>query len=105
VDFAIGEGESPTRQGEVTVHYSGFLDNGALFDSSYFGGGPIRFSLAGGELIPGWIEGLLTMKAGGLRKLIVPPHLAYGEKGFADKVPPNATLVYDIELIAVRNTP
>lgn len=102
VDFAIGDGASPTTESEVTVHYSGFLDNGTLFDSSYLGGSPIRFSLAGGELIPGWIEGLLTMKEGGMRKLIIPPHLAYGEKGYRDRVPPNATLVYDIQLLAVQ---
>jgi peptidylprolyl isomerase len=102
VDYAIGEGARPTRESEVTVHYSGFLDNGTLFDSSHLSGAPVRFSLEGGELIPGWIEGLMTMREGGLRKLIIPPYLAYGDRGYGDKIPPNATLIYDIQLLAVR---
>ena len=102
VDFLIGEGSSPTPQSEIIVHYSGFLDDGTLFDSSYVRGTPIRFSLEGGELIPGWIEGVLTMKEGGKRKLIIPPHLGYGDNGYRKQIPPNATLVYDIELLMVR---
>jgi peptidylprolyl isomerase len=102
VDFLTGTGQSPTPQSEIVVHYSGFLDDGTVFDSSYIRGSPIRFSLAGGELIPGWIEGIMTMKEGGRRKLIIPPHLGYGESGYRREIPPNATLVYDIELLVVR---
>jgi peptidylprolyl isomerase len=73
-----------------------------VFDSSYYRGAPIRFSLRGGELIPGWIEGIATMREGGKRKLIIPPYLAYGEAGYRKSIPPHATLIYDIELLTVR---
>jgi peptidylprolyl isomerase len=101
IDYVIGDGEMPRRDSEIIVHYSGFLDDGTVFDSSYYRGAPIRFSLRGGELIPGWIEGIATMREGGKRKLIIPPHLAYGEKGYRKTVPPNATLTYDIWLLTV----
>jgi peptidylprolyl isomerase len=103
IDYVIGDGESPTRNSEIIVHYSGFLDDGTVFDSSYFGGAPVRFSLKGGELIPGWIEGIATMREGGQRKLIIPPYLAYGEVGYRKSIPPNATLTYDIWLLSVRD--
>ncbi len=103
IDYVIGEGELPMPNSEIIVHYSGFLDDGTVFDSSYYRGAPIRFSLRGGELIPGWIEGIATMREGGKRKLIIPPHLAYGEKGYRKTVPPNATLTYDIWLLTVRD--
>jgi peptidylprolyl isomerase len=101
VDFRIGEGASPTPKDEIVVHYSAFLDDGTVFDSSYYSGSPIRFSLEGGTLIDGWKEGIITMRAGGRRKLIIPPHLGYGEVGYRNTVPPNATLIYDIELLVV----
>jgi peptidylprolyl isomerase len=102
VDYVIGEGNAPAPDSEIIVHYSGFLDDGTVFDSSYYRGAPIRFSLRGGELIPGWIEGIATMREGGKRKLIIPPYLAYGEAGYRKSIPPHATLIYDIELLTVR---
>lgn len=101
IDYYVGTGESPKLGGEIVIHYSGFLDDGTLFDSSFLSGMPISITLGGDELIRGWIEGLLTMKEGGQRKLIIPPYLAFGDKGFGKKIPPNATLTYDIELIQV----
>jgi peptidylprolyl isomerase len=102
VGYVIGEGNAPAPDSEIIVHYSGFLDDGTVFDSSYYRGAPIRFSLRGGELIPGWIEGIATMREGGKRKLIIPPYLAYGEAGYRKSIPPHATLIYDIELLTVR---
>ena len=103
IDFVIGEGKTPRPSSEVVVHYTGFLDDGTVFDSSYSNGMPIRFLLEGGELIPGWIEGIMSMKEGGRRKLIIPPHLAYGEQGYGRHVPANATLTYDVYLITIRD--
>jgi len=101
IDFVVGEGKAPTPSSEVVVHYSGFLDDGTVFDTTQNRGVPIRFALAGGELLPGWVEGIMSMREGGKRKLIIPPHLGYGERGFGRHIPPNATLVYDIELLIV----
>lgn len=100
VDFEVGTGESPVIGSTIVVHYSGYLDDGTLFDTTHFRMRPLQFEFTTDELIRGWIEGLLTMKEGGLRKLIIPPYMGYGEKGFRS-VPPNATLIYDIELVAV----
>ena len=95
VDFLTGEGEFPELGSTVIVHYSGYLDDATLFDSSYLRGRPVEFVLTEGQLIRGFVEGLLTMRAGGMRKLVIPPFLGYGEDGFGKKVPPNATLIYD----------
>jgi peptidylprolyl isomerase len=102
VDFLVGDGEIPVLGSTVVIHYSGYLDDATLFDSTYRRGQPVEFELSIGWLIPGVIEGLLSMRAGGMRKLVVPPFLAYGEKGFGKEVPPNATLIYDIELLDVK---
>jgi peptidylprolyl isomerase len=102
VDFVIGKGEMPTKDSVVRVMYSAFLDDGSCFDSSYRTGVPVRIELAKHELIPGWYEGLLSMREGGQRKLIIPPFLGYGDKGFRGVVPPNATLTYDIELLEIE---
>lgn len=102
VDFVIGEGEFPELGSNVVVHYSGYLDDATLFDSSYLRGRPVEFELTEDRLIRGFVEGLLTMRAGGQRKLVIPPFLGYGEDGFGKIVPPNATLIYDIELLEVR---
>jgi peptidylprolyl isomerase len=103
IDFVIGEGEAPTPESYVAVHYSGFFDDGTCFDTTYLKGMPIEFALGEKRLMAGWLEGLLSMRVGGQRKIIVPPHLAYGEEGFGKTIPPNATLSFDIELIQVRN--
>jgi FK506-binding protein 9/10 len=102
VEFEVGKGDAPTLGGTVVVQYSGFLADGTLFDSSYRQGYPVEFEVSAKRLIPGWVEGLLTMRAGGRRKLIVPPFLAYGAKGYGKTIPPDATLIYDIELLEVR---
>ena len=101
IDFAIGSGEFPKPGDAVIVHYNGFLDDGTLFDSSTMAGQPMEVELVAGDVLDGWLEGLLTMRAGGRRKLIVPPHLAYGEKGFVGQVPPNATLTFDIVFVDI----
>ncbi|UCG52766.1 MAG: FKBP-type peptidyl-prolyl cis-trans isomerase [Candidatus Latescibacterota bacterium] len=102
VDFAVGTGEFPELGSTVVVHYSGFLEDGTVFDSTIFRRNPVEFQVDAEKLIPGWVEGLLSMREGGMRKLIIPPFLGYGEKGFGKKVPPNSTLIYDIQLLEVR---
>ena len=102
VDFFTGEGEFPELGSTVVIHYSGYLDDATLFDSSYLRGRPVEFDLSEDRLIRGFVEGLLTMRVGGMRKLVVPPFLGYGEDGFGKEVPPNATLIYDIELLEVK---
>ena len=99
IDVEAGDGDEAVAGGTVTVHYSGWLEeDGTLFDSSV-GGDPITFGLA--DLIPAWQEGIPGMKVGGTRRLIVPPELGYGAAG-RGAIPPNATLVFDIELLAVE---
>lgn len=102
VDFEMGQGEFPELGSTVVVQYSGFLDDGTLFDSTYRQGGPVEFELSVERLIPGWVEGLLSMQAGGKRKLIIPPFLGYGSKGYGKAIPPNVTLIYDIELLEIK---
>jgi len=102
IDFVVGDGKSPTPDSSVGIHFSAFLDDGTLFDSTVTRGQPIEFKLSESPLIEGLRQGLMTMREGGSRKLIIPPFLAYGEKGFKDIVPPNATLIYDVELIVVQ---
>jgi peptidylprolyl isomerase len=100
-DIVVGTGPSPQPGQEVSVHYTGTLDNGAKFDSSLDRGEPIRFKIGVGRVIKGWDEGLLTMKVGGKRKLVIPPQLGYGARG-AGPIPPNATLVFEVELLGVQ---
>ena len=97
-DHATGAGGTPSPTSVVTAHYTGWLENGCLFDSSHVRGGPADFRLD--QLIPGWSEGLSSMQAGGRRRLEIPPQLAYGTVGFPGVIPPNATLVFEIELLA-----
>ncbi|HZY42257.1 MAG TPA: FKBP-type peptidyl-prolyl cis-trans isomerase [Anaerolineae bacterium] len=100
VDLVVGTGDSPAVTDLVTVHYTGTLDNGTVFDASRQHGGPASFPL--NRVIKGWTEGVSTMKIGGVRKLVIPPDLAYGAQGEGNGViPPNATLTFIVELLEV----
>ena len=99
-DIMIGRGAEATSGQTVTVHYKGWLDNGTVFDSSRSHGEPFSFSLGNGQVIRGWDEGVVGMRVGGVREIIVPPDLGYGDE---DKgtIPPNSTLHFEIELLRV----
>jgi peptidylprolyl isomerase len=102
IDIAEGEGPSPNEGDAVVVDYTGWLEaGGAKFDSSLERPEPYQFVLGAGSVIPGWEEGVATMKVGGKRRLIVPPEHAYGDQGFLGVIPPNATLIFDIELLDI----
>lgn len=101
IDVVVGKGASPVAGKQVTVHYTGTLDNGKKFDSSVDRKEPFTFVIGVGQVIPGWDEGVMTMKAGGKRKLIIPAKLGYGARGAGGVIPPNATLHFDVELLDV----
>ncbi|MBA3531773.1 MAG: FKBP-type peptidyl-prolyl cis-trans isomerase [Ardenticatenales bacterium] len=101
-DVIVGEGAEAKEGDLVSVHYSGFLEDGTKFDSSLDAGQPIQFVLGSGQVIPGWEQGLQGMKVGGKRTLMIPPSLAYGEFGFGNVIPPNATLRFEVELMDVK---
>ena len=99
----LGEGAEAMEYNKVTVHYTGYLENGKVFDSSLNKGRePFSFTLGTGSVIKGWDEGLKGMKVGGKRTLTIPGHLAYGERGAGGVIPPNATLLFDVELLAAE---
>ena len=100
-----GEGLEALRFSVVDVHYTGRLDSGQVFDSSLERGEPIRFTLGAGQVIPGWDMGILGMKTGGKRVLSIPPELAYGARGAGNVIPPNASLTFEVELVAVEPPP
>jgi peptidylprolyl isomerase len=102
IDITIGDGDEPTQGDSVTVHYAGYLMDGKKFDSSVDRDEPLVFRLGVGQVIRGWDEGIATMKVGGKRKLIIPSNLAYGDRGAGGVIPPNADLVFDVELLAVK---
>ena len=100
-DLIVGTGKSAAKGDTLSANYIGTLQDGTKFDSSYDRGQPIQFVLGSGQLIQGWELGLGGMKEGGKRKLTVPPSLGYGAKGAGNVIPPNATLLFEIELVSV----
>ncbi len=100
-ELAAGNGAEAKSGHVVTVHYTGWLTDGKKFDSSKDRGDPFKFKLGAGQVIKGWDEGVKGMKVGGKRKLTIPPELGYGARGFPGAIPPNSTLVFEVELLAV----
>lgn len=100
-DIKVGTGEAARDGNHVKVHYTGWLSNGKKFDSSVDVHQPYDFTLGKGEVIKGWDEGVAGMKVGGKRQLRIPPELAYGEKGYSSVIPPNSTLIFDVQLLAI----
>jgi FKBP-type peptidyl-prolyl cis-trans isomerase len=100
-DIVVGSGATAVPGNMVRVHYSGFLTSGAKFDSSRDRGEPFSFPLGAGQVIKGWDEGVAGMKVGGQRQLRIPPELGYGSAGAGGTIPPNATLIFDVELLGV----
>lgn len=101
-DTVVGTGAEAVSGKEVTVHYTGTLTDGTKFDSSVDRGEPFTFNLGAGEVIEGWDKGFAGMKVGGKRKLTIPSDMAYGERGAGASIPPNSTLIFEVELLKVN---
>jgi rhodanese-related sulfurtransferase len=104
-DIVVGEGPEALPYSTVEVHYTGKLEDGTVFDSSVGRGQPFSFTLGAGQVIPGWEIGIQGMKTKGKRLLKIPPELAYGDRGAGNSVPPNATLIFEVELVSVTPPP
>ena len=102
IDIEVGTGDAPQSGQTVEVHYTGWLADGTKFDSSLDRGQPLSFVLGADQVIASWEEGVTSMKVGGKRRLIIPPELGYGERGYPPDVPPNAELIFDVELLAIK---
>jgi len=102
LEIKEGTGSSPQTGQMVTVHYTGTLTDGKKFDSSVDRNQPFQFQIGVGQVVKGWDEGVMSMKIGGKRKLIIPPELGYGSRGAGGVIPPNATLIFEVELISVK---
>jgi FKBP-type peptidyl-prolyl cis-trans isomerase len=100
-ELTVGEGETAKSGDTVSVHYTGTLTDGTKFDSSVDRGDPFQFTLGSGQVIAGWDEGLQGVNVGGKRELIIPPELGYGESGAGELIPPNATLIFEVELMEI----
>ena len=101
-DITVGDGDEATSGQHITVHYTGTLESGSKFDSSRDRNDPFAFTLGVGQVIKGWDQGFAGMKVGGRRKLTIPPEMGYGASGAGGVIPPNATLIFDVELLAVK---
>jgi len=101
VDLVEGTGPLPKTGDSVRVHYTGWLENGKKFDSSHDRREPLVFPIGRGNVIKGWDEGVGTMKVGGKRKLVIPANLGYGSQGAGGVIPPNATLIFEVELLGI----
>lgn len=101
-DVVVGTGAEASPGDTVVVHYRGTLEDGSQFDASYDRGTPFSFPLGAGRVIKGWDEGVQGMQVGGKRKLVIPPDLGYGSRGAGGVIPPNATLIFDVELLEVK---
>jgi peptidylprolyl isomerase len=102
MDIVIGTGVSPQPGQIAVVNYTGWLPDGKKFDSSLDRGVPFEFPVGQGRVIKGWDEGVASMKVGGKRKLVIPPQLGYGERGVPGVIPPNSTLVFEVDLLSIK---
>ncbi|MGH6690626.1 MAG: FKBP-type peptidyl-prolyl cis-trans isomerase [Gammaproteobacteria bacterium] len=102
VEIAEGTGPQPKTGQSVSVHYTGWLKSGQKFDSSVDRGQPLEFSIGRGQVIKGWDEGVGGMRVGGKRKLIIPAHLGYGDRGAGGVILPGATLIFEVELLSIQ---